>query len=180
MLGPFATPPTRQVLVAVAFPTPSALDAASLLAVVVAPQMVASVAIFVVVPPPAAARQMLREVVVPRQILREVAAARQMLRQLAEPRHMLREVVVLLREVAAARQMLRQLAVPRQMLREVALHLAVHRLAAAAQLLCEDVVTLFVLHLVAGQVAALVLTFALLVAPGSLLAGQVAVMHSCM
>ncbi len=150
MLGPFATPPTRQVLVAVAFPTPSALDAASLLAVVVAPQMVASVAIFVVVPPPAAARQMLRE------------------------------VVVLLREVAAARQMLRQLAVPRQMLREVALHLAVHRLAAAAQLLCEDVVTLFVLHLVAGQVAALVLTFALLVAPGSLLAGQVAVMHSCM
>ncbi len=148
MLGPFATPPTRQVLVAVAFPTPSALDAASLLAVVVAPsKMVASV---VVVPPPAAARQMLRE------------------------------VVVLLREVAAARQMLRQLAVPRQMLREVALHLAVHRLAAAAQLLCEDVVTLFVLHLVAGQVAALVLTFALLVAPGSLLAGQVAVMHSCM
>jgi len=150
MLGPFSTPPTRQVLVAVAFPTPSALDAASLLAVVVAPQMVASVAIFVVVPPPAAARQMLRE------------------------------VVVLLREVAAARQMLRQLAVPRQMLREVALHLAVHRLAAAAQLLCEDVVTLFVLHLVAGQVAALVLAFALLVAPGSLLAGQVAVMHSCM
>ena len=144
MLGPFSTPPTRQVLVAVAFPTPSALDAASLLAVVVAPsKMVASV---VVVPPPAAARQMLRE------------------------------VVVLLREVAAARQMLRQLAVPRQMLREVALHLAVHRLAAAAQLLCEDVVTLFVLHLVAGQVAALVLTFALLVAPGSLLAGQVAVM----
>ena len=150
MLGPFSTPHARQVLVAVALPTPSALDAASLLAVVVAPQMVASVAIFVVVPPPAAARQMLRE------------------------------VVVLLREVAAARQMLRQLAVPRQMLREVALHLAVHRLAAAAQLLCEDVVTLFVLHLVAGQVAALVLAFALLVAPGSLLAGQVAVMHSCM
>ena len=147
MLGPFSTPHARQVLVAVALPTPSALDAASLLAVVVAPQMLA---IFVVVPPPAAARQMLRE------------------------------VVVLLREVAAARQMLRQLAVPRQMLREVALHLAVHRLAAAAQLLCEDVVTLFVLHLVAGQVAALVLTFALLVAPGSLLAGQVAVMHSCM
>ncbi len=88
--------------------------------------------------------------------------------------------------------MLRELVVPRQMLREVALHLAVHRLAAAAlhlavhrlaaaaQLLCEDVVTLFVLHLVAGQVAALVLAFALLVAPGSLLAGQVAVMHSCM
>ena len=156
MLGPFSTPPTRQVLVAVAFPTPSALDAASLLAVVVAPQMVASVAIFVVVPPPAAARQMLREVVVPRQILREVAAARQMLRQLA---------------------------VPRQMLREVAVHLAVHRLAAAAELLLamarqlvagEDVVTL---HLVAGP---LVLAFALLVAPGSLLAGQVAVMHSCM
>ncbi len=156
MLGPFSTPHARQVLVAVALPTPSALDAASLLAVVVAPQMVASVAIFVVVPPPAAARQMLRE------------------------------VVVLLREVAAARQMLRQLAVPRQMLREVAVHLAVHRLAAAAELLLamarqlvagEDVVTL---HLVAGQVAALVLAFALLVAPGSLLAGQVAVMHSCM
>ena len=111
-----------------------------------------------------------------------------MLRQLAVPRQMLREVVVprqMLREVAAARQMLRQLAVPRQMLREVAVHLAVHRLAAAAQLLLamarqvagEDVVTL---HLVAGQVAALVLAFALLVAPGSLLAGQVAVMHSCM
>ncbi len=157
MLGPFSTPPTRQVLVAVAFPTPSALDAASLLAVVVAPQMVASkmVAVLVVV---AAARQMLRELVVPRQMLRELAAARQMLRQLA---------------------------VPRQMLREVAVHLAVHRLAAAAQLLLamarqvagEDVVTL---HLVAGQVAALVLAFALLVAPGSLLAGQVAVMHSCM
>jgi len=160
MLGPFATPPTRQVLVAVAFPTPSALDAASLLAVVVAPsKMVASV---VVVPPPAAARQMLREVVV---LLREVAAARQMLRQLAVPRQMLREVAL-------------HLAVHR--LAAAALHLAVHRLAAAAQLLCEDVVTLFVLHLVAGQVAALVLTFALLVAPGSLLAGQVAVMHSCM
>ena len=153
MLGPFATPPTRQVLVAVAFPTPSALDAASLLAVVVAPQIVASKMVAVLVVVVAAARQMLRELVVPRQMLRELAAARQMLRQLA---------------------------VPRQMLREVALHLAVHRLAAAAQLLCEDVVTLFVLHLVAGQVAALVLTFALLVAPGSLLAGQVAVMHSCM
>jgi len=161
MLGPFATPHTRQVLVAVALPTPSALDAASLLAVVVAPQMVASQIVAVLVVVVAAARQMLREVVVPRQMLREVAAARQMLRQLA---------------------------VPRQMLREVAVHLAVHRLAAAAQLLLamarqvagEDVVTLFVLHLVAGQVAALVLAFALLVAPGSLLAGQVAVMHSWM
>ncbi len=156
MLGPFSTPHARQVLVAVALPTPSALDAASLLAVVVAPQIVASKMVAVLVVVVAAARQMLRELVVPRQMLRELAAARQMLRQLA---------------------------VPRQMLREVAVHLAVHRLAAAAELLLamarqlvagEDVVTL---HLVAGP---LVLAFALLVAPGSLLAGQVAVMHSCM
>ncbi len=69
-------------------------------------------------------------------------------------------VAVLVVVVAAARQ----LAVARQMLREV----AVHRLAAARQMLLamarqvagEDVVTLFLLHLVAGQVAALVLAHA--------------------
>ena len=113
LLGPSVTPHTRQVLVAVAVATPSAVAHASLLAVVVAPQMVA---VLVVV----------------------VAAAR----QLAVARQMLREVAV---HMAAARQML---------------------LAMARQVAGEDVVmhdwmfapwTLFLLQLVAGQVAAMVL-----------------------
>ena len=115
LLGPSVTPHTRQVLVAVAVATPSAVAHASLLAVVVARQMVALVAVVVV-----------------------VAAAR----QLAVARQMLREVAV---HMAAARQML---------------------LAMARQVAGEDVVmhdwmfapwTLFLLQLVAGQVAALVL-----------------------
>ncbi len=116
LLGPSVTPHTRQVLVAVAVATPSAVAHASLLAVVVARQMVALVAVLVVV----------------------VAAAR----QLAVARQMLREVAV---HMAAARQML---------------------LAMARQVAGEDVVmhdwmfapwTLFLLQLVAGQVAAMVL-----------------------